>query len=286
MAKRPHVSWSRRYGEERARERGLFAKGVSYEARNRYIVEKSAEKLHTTISTLKELRRFFKGFDSASGYNLNDIKNWHPNRVRQVEKFGTYLHHLKSQPHVRVAPRGKNQKRALETFSGQHHPRQRAYVIHKTHPDEQVLVHEGGRIAIERKVSDKVGWLRSDFYFFLALLGYRPYGWDELYAATAELLPFMPEGDYFLYSELHGEIDVPQPKRSLLEIIMRYTQEYSQRDFAETIVGFKRIADSISSDAEYEKIFFRRQKRRKQRQEDWNKLRKQIHRSVKNKPIK
>ena len=119
---------------------------------------------------------------------------------------------------------------------------------------------------------------------FEALLGWRPVTWDDLYSATEEMLPLMPDGDYFIYSELHGEIDTPHPKRMLLRVIQRYGQEYAQKKFADTILGFKRISDKLESDKEYEQIFMRRQAKRDQKAREWDSLRKSIHRRVAGKP--
>lgn len=282
-AKRGLSAWFRRYGEEQARVAGYYAKGISRTERNKYIAGKANEKLATLNKTTKELRRFFRGFDSDKGYALNDIRRWNLKQVRQVEKYGEYLHHLKSQPHVRAVPRTKKQRIGLQTFTGQNEPSQRAYVVHKTHPEEQVLIDEQGMVTVERKVSDKVGWIRSEFYYFRTLLGYQPEDWDEVYAATERMLSLMPDGEYFIYSSLHGEIDVPHPKRSLLRVIARYMQEYAQRNFGMTIIGFRRIADQINSDVEYERIYTRRQKERARRKKEFDALLKRVARGSKKK---
>lgn len=276
-------AWFRRYGEEQARAAGKYAKKISHADRVEYIARKRAERLATLNKTAKEVRSFFKGFSAKDGYSLNDIRRWRLQDVRELEKYGEYLRHLKSQPHVRFVPITKKQKISVQTLTGQNDPSQRAYVIHKTHPDELVMIDEYGMVAIERKVSDKVGWIRAEFYYFRTFLNFQPLTWDEVYAATGELLPWLPEGEYFIYSSLHGEIDVPQPKRSLARIIQRYMQEYSQKDFASTIVGFRRIADEVNSDAEYEKIYTRRQKEKKRRKKEFDALMKKVARPLKKK---
>lgn len=281
--KRGLAAWYRRFGEDLARERGLYKSGVPLAIRNRFITEKTATKVATLKQTVRDLRSTFKGFESASGYNLNDVRFWTAHQVKQVEKYGEYLHHLQSQPHEIIRPRNKKQKISLQTFTSQYEPKQKAYVVHKSHPNEQIKVTRTGEIIITRKVSDKVGTLRSDFYFFNTLLGYQPIDWDEVYAATAEILPYMPDGNYFIYSSLHGEIDAPHPKRSLLSVIARYGAEYKQKDFASTIKGFKRIADNISPDEEYSKIYYRRKSAAAKRKADFDALVKRVTRRQKKK---
>lgn len=284
--KRGLSKWFREYGEDQARERGLYKGNVPLNKRVDYIAKKRAEKLETLTKTTKELREYFNNFESIHGYDLTDIRRWSLHEVRQVEKYGEYLHHLTSQPHSRVAPRSKKQKLSLQTFTGQNLSNQKAYVVHKTHPDEVVKVTPTGHVIITRELKDGKGTLRGDYYFFRTLLGWQPFTWDDVYAATGELLPYMPEGMYFIYSTLHGEIDAPQPKRSLLQIIQRYRMEYNQKNFAQTIAGFKRIADSISSDEEYSDIYYRRQRAARRRKQEFDALTKRAARKSKRKPKK
>jgi hypothetical protein len=280
------AKWFREFGEDQARERGLYRASVPLAKRNEYIAKLANAKLETLNKTTKELRQIFKGFDAQSGYGLNEIRHWPLQRVRQVEKYGEYLHHLKSQPHEIVRPHSVRQRISLQTFSGQYEPKQKAYIVHKSHPDEVVQITPTGQVIVTRELPADKGVLYSEFYFFRALLGYQPMDWDEVYAATVEILPFMPEGDYFIYSTLHGEIDAPQPKRSLLRVIMRYMQEYSQRNFAQTIAGFKRIAHNISADEEYSQIYYRRQREKRRRKQEFDKLLKRVARATKKRKLK
>lgn len=276
MATRSPARWYLETGRAQARERGL-----QDEARSEFLRRARELRRETLTAKLKEIRAVFSGFDAASGYNLHNIKSWPAERAKQVEKYGEYLRHLKSQPHSILRPRNKKQKRALQTLTGQDRlRRQKAYVVHKSTDADIVKMTKDGMISVERKLPEEKGFLKSDFYLFRAYLRYQPKTWDEVYAATIEIMKYMPDGRYFIYSELHGEIDTPHEKRMLPRLIMRYGQEYDQKNFAETIIGFKRISDQITPNAEYQRIFDRRNKERDRRKKASEALRAQVRRRI------
>lgn len=229
---------------------------------------------------VRELRHVFKGFDPADGYDLHNLKSWPAARAQHVEKYGEYLRHLTSQPHEILRPRNKKQKKSLETFTGQHLPKQKAYVVHKSTDEETVHIDRQGMISIERELPEEKGIIKSDFYLFLPLLGYQPTTWDDVYAATLELMPYLPDGKYLIYSELHGEIDAPHEKRMLPRLLMRYMQEYHEKNFAQTILGFKRLSSQIEPNEEYRKRYERRQKRAEQKKKNWQALQAQVRRRL------
>lgn len=277
-------SFSRWYldtGKEAARERGLYARDADVSERAQYLASKRALRIETLTKNVKSLRQVFSDFDSAHGFNLHDIRSWPKARIKKIDQYAEHVNHLRSQPFSLIRPRSKKQRIALETFTGQRLPKQKAFIVHKPSNDDEVELSHEGFISITRQLPSDKGFLRSEFYFFSAFLGYRPVTWDELYAATLEILSWMPDGDYFVYSELHGEISTPHKKHMLPKLIMRMGQEYSERNFAETIIGFKRVADNITPSKEYEQIYSRRQKAREERASAWNRLRKKIHRRSK-----
>lgn len=295
MATRPTTH--RASGRTRAPARWLLQIGVDHQRavdlkrrgettdRNNYLHAQRARKLFKLREQLLNVRQYYRGFESRDGYNLNDIKSWPARRVSEIEKYGTHLAQIQSQPHDRLVPRNAKQKRALEVFTGETTKRQRAWAVHKPSDLDFVRINKNGNISIERNIAS--GKLKSDFYLFYALLGYQPQTWDDVYAATAELLPYMPadlheSGDelakYYIYSSQHGEIDAPQFKRMLLRVIMRYRQEYGQKDFARTIIGFKKISDEITPNAEYARIVRRRQEHKDKQKKQRDALYKQMHR--------
>lgn len=275
-------SFSRWYldtGKDLALERGLYKPDADPETRATYLATKRELRIQTLTTNVKHLRQVFKDFDPAAGYDLHDIRSWPKARVKRVEQYAEYVNHLRSQPFTVVRPRNKPQRRALETFTGQRLPKQKAFIVHKPVEGDRVWLSRDGDIEITRRIPS--GLLRSVYYLFSALLGYRPVTWDELYAATVEMLPLMPDGKYFIYSELHGEIGTPHEKRMLPRLIQRYDEEYEERDFAGTIIGFKRVADQVRPDKEYEQIYFRRQEAREEKRKAWNRLRRKAERKSK-----
>lgn len=278
---RPYARWYLDTGKDLARERGLYKRDADIEARASYLATKRELRLRTLTENVKHLRQVFRGFDSEAGFNLKDIRYWPKARVKRVDQYAEYVNHLRSQPFSIIRPRNKKQRTALEVLTGQRLPEQKAFVVHKPSESDEVDISRDGYISITRQLPDEKGFLRSEFYLFEALLGYRPITWDELYSATLEILLFMPEGNYFIYSELHGEISTPHAKRMLPRLIQRMGEEYAERDFAGTIIGFKRVADNISPSKDYESIYFRRQAARDERKRAWNRLRRKAERRSK-----
>lgn len=278
---RPYARWYLDTGRDLARERGLYKSDADPSQRADYLATKRELRIKTIAENVKRLRQVFPNFNPDSGFDLHDIRSWPKARVKKVDQYAEYVNHLRSQPFSVVRPRNKKQRRALEVFTGQTLPNQKAFIVHKPTDGDGVAITRDGRISITRELPAGAGFLQSEYFLFLAILGYRPITWDELYAATVEMLPYMPDGKYFIYSELHGEIGTPHEKRMLPRLIQRMGEEYSERDFAGTIIGFKRVADNVTPDKEYEKIYFRRQATRDEKRKAWNRLRRKAERKAK-----
>lgn len=285
---RAPANWYAQTGAEQWRERlarqHIAPDNADAQARAVFLAEKRTLRVGKLKDDLEQLRRYFRGFTAADGYDLRDIKTWHLNRVRSVERYAEYLNHLLSQPNSRIEPRTKTEMRGVRNFTGQRLRRQFAFVVHKPTDRDEVAIGPRGEVVIVRELPTG-GFLQSEFYFFDTVLGYQPLTWDEVVEATEEIVEEMPEGMYFIYSELHGEIDTPHRRDILPRLMRRYEQEYSQKKFADTIRGFKRVADDITPNQEYEQLFKRRQARKETKTREWNRLRKQIHREVKRREI-
>lgn len=282
---RAPANWYRQTGRDAWRESLARAFIKEREAdpdqRAVFLAEKRALRVRALTDNVKNLRQFFSGFGPADGYNLNDLTSWSAQRVRAAEQYATYLNHLLSQPYSRIAPRSKQQQAGLKNYTGQRLRRQRAYVVHKPTDDDEVAVGPAGEIVIVRELPTG-GFLQSEYYYFDTILHWQPITWPDVITATREILPYLPEGDYFVVSELHGEIDTPHAKRMLLRLMQRYEAEYNneKQQFADTIRGFKRVADEVDPDEDYQRLYFRRQKQKAQKSRDWNRLRKQVIREA------
>lgn len=265
--------WYLQIGTEQARSRGLYKKSADPSERTDYLRAARERRRLTLTANVKELRKVFTGFDAASGYDLHDIKSWPARRASEIDKHAEYLHHLKSQPHSVLRPRNEKQKTALVLTSGQRLKRQKAYIIHKPSDKDMVTIDRNGVISISRDLG-KRGRLQDDYYFFEVFLKQpdeewvTPDSWEDIYALTGEILSFMPSGMYYIFSSLHGEIDAPQHRHMLPRVIMRYMQEYSQKDFARTILGFKKLSDDTNASTSYQSRFDQRRKYKEQKEKD------------------
>lgn len=273
--------WFSEIGKDLARERGFYKPNADPYERANYLATKRELRVKTIAENVKNLRKVFRGFDAESGFNLHDMRSWPKARVKKVDQYAEYLNHLRSQPFTIVRARNRAQKDALLEFTGQTLPNQKAFVVHKPATDDRVEITRDGDISITRVLPEDKGIIRSEYYLFSALLGWRPVTWDDLYKATVDMLPLMPDGDYFIYSELHGEISTPHKKHMLPRLIQRMGEEYEERDFAGTIIGFKRVADNVTPNKEYQEIYFRRQEARDERRKQWNRLRRRAERKHK-----
>lgn len=275
--RRPVARWFREVGTETARERGLY----QHHPREltAYLHTKRAQRVSQLKSQIKNLRQFFRGFESANGFNLTDISRWPLQRVKKIEAHHLYLANLQSQTYKRVIPKTKQQRRGLEDFSGQVLPEQFAFVVHVESDRDEVHVMRTGRIVISRKIAGiRAGIVVMDNYLFMTLLGWRPATWDEVIQATEEMLPMMAEGRYFILSELHDMIGVAHEKRMLLRLIQRYAMEYASKKFADTILGFRRFESRVQTDKIEGDKYYARQRRAKEKTRAYDRLRSRIAR--------
>jgi hypothetical protein len=230
-----------------------------------------AKQLEYLERTIKDLRQYFAGFDAKAGYDLRFIRSLHPNRVKTIQQYGSYLHNLQSVGHVRVIPRSKRARKAMRDFTGQRLPRQKAYVFHTPHPEITKVTAPGGNVKIERTVA--AGKIREQFFLFEQMLGYQPVTFDDMRAALKEMLAHMPPGYYQLWTVPHGEIGAPARKEMIATLLRDYEQRYEQgprarlhKDFAEAILGFKWQGNTFEDAADaYNERQAARARRRKQK---------------------
>lgn len=238
-------NWFTQIGREQAAKL-LSAGKLSPDGVGDYLERRRLEQKYYLRNTVKELRKVFKGFDSASGYDLNNIERWPAARARFVQEYGARLHDLKSTPHLTVTPRSQRAKKALRHFTRQVSSRQKAYIVHTEKPEtSHVSVTRDGRVEIAREV--KGATLVQRFYFFLDMTGKQPATFRGMRAALKKMLPDMPDGYYTLYTEPHGSIGLPHNKQTLMDLLVDYENRYEvshaarklHEDFAEVILGFQ-----------------------------------------------
>lgn len=284
--------WYLDTGKELAYVKGLYARDADVEERANYLAEKRAIRLATLSRDVKNIRSFFRGFDSKDGFSLKEIQRWPASRVKKVEAYSVYLKNAQSQNYQRVIPRTKKQEKGLRALTGQLYEDQRAFLVHV--PDtgrDKIAFDTHGNVIRQRELTNQEKTTIYDiFYLFVPLIGWRPATWDDIpgeestgvVSATEQILPFLPDDEslYFFYSELHGMIGGGATKRMLLHLARRYAIEYSLKDFADTLIGFQRVFSSTQGRMLAERKLSHRQKRIEERNKAWNALRRKIRKKL------
>jgi len=228
--------------------------------------------------TVKDLRKFFKGFNASDGYDLTRIETWDANRARVAKQYGSYLHGLQASPNVEVSPtRYRGNKRAmfrrqLQEATQQGSSRQKKYVFHveqTTRPTDVRLTRQG-KLEVREELPDGDHITKRFWYFRDYLPGRRqPRGFDDIIRATIKMLEDLPSHMFFsIINSAHGPIDVPVSKDFLLETLQRYREEYGAPDniylhdgFGETLIGVMFIGSREQADARYNAQLRRRMDR-------------------------
>lgn len=276
--------WYLDTGKEQAHERGFYSRDADSGERANYLAAKRDVRVALLRENTKQLRQYFRDFSSDTGYSLNKIEHWPAARVKRVEQYAEYLNHLLSQPHQRLVPRSKTQYEVAKHFTGQMLDDQYAYVVHVESDRDRVQITRNGDVVIERELRGRVAVIYDIYYLFVFYIGWRPVTWDQVVTATEDMLMYLPddtESRYFLYSELHGSIGAGQPKKSLLMMVKRYASDYSLKNFADTIIGFRRAGSRSESDAIYARKVSHSQARKEMREKAWRALRSRARRKSK-----
>lgn len=295
--------WYLDTGKEQARE--LLRKGsLTDGSLGSYLADKRARQHVYLRETVKDLRRYFTGFGASDGYLLRDLKSWSYQRAEQVRRYGSHLHHLQSQKHVRAVPKSKSENNALAEFTGQHYmgsKRPRAYVVPVDHPDRTDIKYNKKQNKIEIVENFKGGRTVQQFYLFRDY-GFDFYTWSQLISVIRKMitdkyktittkvtrrgitkthkekvlvsLAIMPPGFYTLWSAQYGTIFEPMERD---EIIMNLEYRFKQYDenFAQDLLGFRYFRDELDAEREsVERHRFSRTLvvRKKQRQKQMNAL--------------
>lgn len=268
--------WYLDTGKEQARERGLYARDADTSKRANYLASKRDTRVALLKANAKQLRAYFRGFESSDGYSLTKIEHWPAARVKRVEQYAEYLNHLLSQPHQRYVPRSLTQREVARAFTGQMLPDQKAFVMHVESDRDRVKITRYGDVVIERELRGRVAVVYDIYYLFAFYLGWRPSTWDQVVNATEDMLPYLPDDPdsrYFLHSELHGSIGAGQPKKSLLLMVKRFATDYALKNFADTIIGFRRAGSRAEADQIYARKVAHSQQRKELREKAWRALR-------------
>lgn len=205
-------------------------------------------------ATVKDLRKFFTGFDAAHGYDLRYPNAISAQRITNIKKYGTYLHNLQASPYVKITPHSKKSREVLQEKTAQRSPRQKAYVYHvDTGRPMQVSIRDG--VLTERDIVSQELIVTTKYFYFSS------FNFDQIPLTMAGLFSIyetymrhaMPEGMYSMITDQHGRIDVPVNKKFIPDRLQDYFNEYSTKQgFAEAILGFQIYTTGMSeANAEY-----------------------------------
>lgn len=222
------------------------------------------------------LRDYFVGFDAGDGFDMRHPENLPAKRAATIRKYGAYLHTLQSQPHIKIKPRTKGMRAALQERTGQYLKRHKRYVYHTDKPTVTTVSYRSGVLEEKQKITPQTTILRR-YYFFRDYNGGRqPRTFNAMVNITQKkMLREMPDVYYTFWTDLHGSIGAPFPKKSLLHELQRYENKYgTHKGFAEGLLGFVFQGTSDQADSEYINRINRRT-RRTQEKSQANQVRQQ-----------
>jgi hypothetical protein len=221
------------------------------------------------------LRDYIKGFEASDGYDMRHPERLTARHAAEIRKYGSYLHTLQSQPYVKVAPRNAKEKRALQERTGQYLKRQKRFVYHVERPGSTKVTFKKGVLEERERVSGAE--IVRQYYFFRDFNnGRQPKTFRAMVNITEKkMLPAMPDRYYTFWTDLHGAIGAPFPRKTLLRELQRYENQYGgHKGFAEGLLGFVFQGTADQADSEYVNRLHRKI-RREQLNSEKNRLRQQ-----------
>jgi len=229
-----------------------------------------------TDGRIPGLRAVYQGFTAERGFDLRKVERWPKRRLEQVLEAARELRYLASTPFKIVKPKNKKQKRTLQHFTLQAHPRQKQYIVHVETPNYQVEFSTDEGLQIRKGRYKARLWLFADYNN-----DEQPSTQNEFIEATQRMLPDMPDWGYFsLWSSSTGVIGAPQPKESLIRALLQYFAEgdsFSPEKFDE-IMDILQGWILQGDEEEAERVRQARQKRRAARNKWKEKQRKRRRR--------
>lgn len=251
--------------------------------------------LHDSI---KLLRRFAHGFEARDGYRLDEVVNLSGKKLAKVKKLAALIRQEQASPHVEKVARTKEQRAALESYTGQHDiPNRKRFIVFTEQPEKTTVKvvrrkpkkepapePEPGKKRkkakkskrkpvphVELEIAVPGGVAREEFFHISDYLGGEdPETFKDIKKALKRMLPEMPHGWYVLVTSNHGNIGVPNQRQNLLEMIeadyIHYdtvpgvTSKKDDRGLASVVVGFKLVSfTKDGADREYIERLTRRQ---------------------------
>ena len=202
---------------------------------------------------VKQLRRYYKGFDPVSGFNLHAIDTWSAASVNKVRSFTEDLRIRLARPHTTARPtryrkpaKRSQFRRALILESGQVGARVKRFVVPVQNIPRRQEVALSPQGTLERRsYYKKDKYILERWWYFRDYLGRQPVTREEYLEAAQAMLPALPDFMFFrFFTGRSGLIGVTFDKGQLLDELRRYFGTgYNTQDFSTTLLGVGFIGD-------------------------------------------
>lgn len=249
-----------------------------YDERSKYLDERRRGRLNYLRESIQTLRAYQYGFEARDGYDARHIESWTYAQMKKVSNAARVMNEFIAGPHQRIVPKNREQRKALETYTGLRSKALRAFPIQTPSRDSRVSFRKG-KITIRQPVAR--GYLENQYWFFSDYVDPEDIeDFDDLRKALRKMLPDLPDkGWYVLNNSQHGAIGQSQQKKFLDKILYEYYLAYDVKDttgahegFAQSILGVIRLSDRIDPKQEYKDRQARRARERRERARERNKL--------------
>ena len=248
--------------------------------------------------SIRLLRRFFKGYESADGFSLKpgDIQRIPASEIKKIRLKAAQLRREMSSSHVIADPKNEKQMAALYTHTGAKKDKKRkAFVVHVADPDRTVITiepGEDGRPAqvVEETLLSKRAKVRHQFFYFKDYARRQPRTIDEVLTLLDHMLPDMPDGYYVFVSRDYGNIAAPMPrnllKREIADMWLAYDKipgrsDKDNRGLAQSLIGFSYVSKEIDgADEEYNQRLSRARQYQKERERAKHARRMSLHKRM------
>lgn len=281
VKQRVPARWFLDTGKDQANDlvrRGRLEKG-SYEY-NHYLARKRAATKIYLHDAVKELRQYFTGFDAKDGYRLDDISSMSAQKMKQVRMYASHLHSIKAHGTVRVVPKSKKQKAALEKYTSQIYTgkkQARAYAVAVDHPDRSEVDIVNGKVRVTEKF--KGGKTVQQLYDFADYDVNTTSTWSAFINSLKKMLKDLPEGSYTLMSAVHGPIFLPMPKRDII-LNLNYRFKSYDKEMIPTLYALRWFKTELSAEREYIDRSKRRRGWDNQKRDNYNAMNRRVTASL------
>jgi hypothetical protein len=236
--------------------------------------------------SVKLLRKFYKGFDAQSGYNLrtSSIAALDKRKIDRIRERARQLRVEMSAAHTIVRPRTKGERKAVEKHTGAPaDAKRKAYVVHVPNDKTTVKIKtKAGQTRVVETTIRSGAESHREYFYFADYRKTQPKTIKAIITLARKMLGDMPEGLYVFVSRDYGYIGAPMPKNQLLLEMERSWLGYDKlpgldtpyrkdsRGLASSLIGFARVSTTIEgAQKEYTDRITRRIKYQRWKRRDY-----------------